>query len=448
MASAEVSPEAVAGTLADAARAAGADGFDVLVVGSNTTAIGVRGGELEDIESSGGLDVGLRVLMGKRQAVVSGSDVSSQALADLAERAVAMAQTAPEDPYAGLAEPSRLADTQPDLELADPTTLDPETLKSRALELERAALSVEGVAQAEGASASQTRSRFHLLTSHGFSGGWESTRHSLGVSAFASQDGQMERDYEHQGRRFLGELPEPEAIGKTAGERAVRRLGAKQMASASLPIIFESRVASSLLGAFLSAIAGTGVARGTSFLKDRMDSRVFAPGITIHDDPTLLRGLGSRPFDAEGVRSEPLRLVENGVLKEWLLNSAAARQLGLTTTGRAHRSVGSPPGVSPTNAWITPGTRTPEEMLAATQQGLLVAEMFGPSLNANTGDYSVGVAGFAIDGGEVAHPVSEVTIAGNLLDMFDTLEAADDLVFDGAVVSPTLRVAEMTVAGG
>ena len=441
------SPEAIAHMLAEAARAAGSDTHDVLVVGSTTTSIGVRGGELEDVEASGGTDVGLRVLLGRKQAVVSGSDVAPDALRVLAERAVAMARNAPDDPFAELADPARLACDVPDLELADGRDVSPDALKERALEVEAAALDVEGVTQAEGASASHTRSKFHLLTSHGFSGGWESTRHSLGVSAFAAREGHMERDYEHQGRRYEADLPSPEAIGKLAGERAVRRLGARQLASGEMPVIFERRVAYSLLGAFLSAISGTSVARGTSFLKDKMDTLVFNDRITIHDDPTVLRGLGSRPFDAEGVRCEPLRLVTDGVLEEWLLNTATARKLGVPTTGRAHRGVGSPPGVSPTNAWIAPGKRTPQDFINDLKTGLLVTEMFGPSLNANTGDYSVGVAGFAIEGGDVAYPVSEVTIAGNLLDIYRSLEVADDLEFDGAVVSPTLRVAEMTVAG-
>ena len=441
------SPESVAHDLAGAARAVGAESYDVLVVQSGTTSIGVRGGELEDIEASGGMDVGLRVLLGQKQAVVSGSDVAPEALHTLAERAVAMARNAPDDPFAGLAEPTRLASDVPDLELADSGEFSPDALKERALAVEQAARDVEGVAQAEGASASQTRSQFHLLTSHGFAGGWASTRHSLGVSAFAARDGQMERDYEHQGRRHASDLPSPDVIGRTAGERAVRRLGAKQLASSAMPVIFERRAADSLLGAFLSAISGTSIARGTSFLKDRMDTLVFSDRITIHDDPTVLRGLGSRPFDAEGVRCEPLRLVQDGVLGEWLLNTATARKLGLATTGRAHRGVGSPPGVSPTNAWIAPGKRTPEDFISDLKSGLMVTEMFGPSLNANTGDYSVGVAGFAVEGGEMAYPVSEVTIAGNLLEMFKSLEVADDLEFDGAIVSPTLRVAEMTVAG-
>ena len=446
-----MSPESIAKDLASAATRAGAPRFDVLAVASRTTGIGVRGGELEDVESSGGVDVGLRVFLGEpgrlQQAVVSGSDVSTAALTALAERAVAMAGAAPEDPHAGLADPARLAPGGTDLELADTAELTAAELKARALAVEAAALAVPGVIQAEGASATHTRSSFRLLTSDGFSGGWESTRHSLGVSAFAERDGHMERDYDHHGRRFLADLPSTDEIGTTAGERAVSRLGARQMGSATLPVMFDRRVADSLLGAFLSAISGPGVARGTSWLKTRMGERIFPQGFHITDDPTLPRGLGSRPFDAEGLPCEPLALINDGVLTSWLLNTASASKLGLQSNARAHRSVGSPPGVAPTNAWIHPGAASRDQLLSDMGEGLLVTEMFGPSLNANTGDYSVGVSGFAVERGEAAHPVNEITVAGNLLDMFATLRAADDLHFDGSVVSPSLLIAQLTVAG-
>ena len=441
------SPEDIAKALSRAAKAAGAQAHDVLAVESATTGIGVRAGELEAVESSSGMDVGLRVFLGRRQAIVSGSDVSDVSLSQLAERAVAMAQNAPEDPYASLAAENELATNPVDLDLHDATELTADALKARAQEVEHAALAVEGVMQAEGASASQTRSRFSLLTSDGFLGGWSSSRHTVGVSAFAQADGQMERDYDHHGQRYLEDLPSPESVGRTAGERTVRRLGAQKMSSGTLPVIFDRRVADNVLGAFLSAIAGTNIARGTSFLKTRMGEQLFPKGFSITDDPLRKRGLGSRPFDAEGVTCEPLKLIEDGVLQHWLLNTASAKKLGLTTTGRAQRSVGSPPGVAPTNSWIAAGDITPDELIGDVKNGLLVAEMFGPSLNLNTGDYSVGVAGFAIQDGEARHPVSEVTIAGNLIEMFSGLRAANDLIFDGSLVSPSLRVPEMRVAG-
>ena len=444
--------DTVADALAQAARAAGAEHFDALVVESQTTGIGVRGGALEDVESTGGVDVGLRVLLGApgeamRQASVSGSDTSPAGLARLAERAVAMAKTSPEDPYAGLAPPERLATDVADLDLADDTVPSPDALLERARAVEAAALAVPGVTQAEGASASHSRSQVRLLTSDGFRAGWGGTRHTVGTSAFAEADGAMERDYDSHSRRHLADLPGAEEVGRTAGERAVRRLGSTQMPSGTLPVVFDRRVAPNLLSAFLRVASGPAVARGTSFLKDRMGERVWARGITIHDDPTLARGLGSRPFDGEGVGVEPVELVHDGVLREWLLNTASARQLGLSTNGRARRGVGGPPGAGPSNCWIAPGSETPEQLAAPIARGVWVAEMFGPSLNPNTGDYSVGVAGFEIVDGVPARPVSEITLAGNLLDIWESVTPASDLRFERATNSPSLRVAGMTVAG-
>ena len=441
------SRESIADDLALAASSAGADSFDILVVDSRSTSVGVRAGELENLESNASQDVGLRVFLGKRQAVVSGSDVSGPALQALATRAVAMAELAPEDPFCGLAEDSQLASNIPDLHLSDGQSPDPGHLRERARQLDAAARAVPGVAQAEGASAGVTESGFHLLASNGFRGAWTSTRHTLGVSAYAERDGAMERDYDYQGRRHLEDLPSAEEVGTTAGERAVRRLGASQMESGTLPVIFDRRVASRILGAFLSATSGPAVARGTSYLGERMGERIFPEGFTISDDPRRPRGLGSRPFDAEGLPGEAMNIVEDGVLRHWLLNLGSARKLGLTSTARASRGVGSPPGVSATNAHIHPGAIGRDDLLRDTGDALLVAEMFGPSLNPNTGDYSVGVAGFAVEGGEVTRPVSEVTVAGNLLDMFRAITAANDLQWDGATVSPTLRIEAMTLAG-
>jgi len=444
-------PTSIADTLAASASAAGARTFDVLAVSSRTTGIGTRGGELEDIGSTSGTDVGLRVFLGSpghtQQAVVSGSDTSPAALRALAERAVAMARAAPEDPTAGLAPQDRLATTLPDFDLADTVELTAAELKDRSLAVEAAALAVPGVTQAEGAQASTTRSSFRLLTSHGFSGGWTSTRHSLGVGAFAEADGVMERDYDHHGRRFLSDLPSAQTIGTTAGQRAVARTGARQLPSGTLPVMFDRRVADSLLGAFLSAISGPSIARGSSWLKTRMNERVFPKGFHITDDPTRPRGLGSRPFDAEGLPCQPITLVDDGVLKSWLLNTASATKLDIASNARAHRSIGSPPGVSPTNAWIHAGSATRADLLRDMNTGLLITEMFGPSLNANTGDYSVGVSGFAVEAGQTTHPVNEITVAGNLLEMFADIRAGDDLVFDGSVVSPSLLISQLTVAG-
>ena len=431
------------------AREAGADAADAIGVYGRSSGVAVRGGELEDIDNSEGSDIGLRVLIGRRQACVSGSDLSPAALQRLAERAVAMAKLAPEDPYCGLAPEERLSDrTDADgLELSDPTQLTPEQLKARALEVEAAALSVPGVRQAEGAQASFSVSSVRLMTSHGFDGGYSSTRHGLSVSALAERDGAMERDYDYGSTRWMSDLRAPEEIGRKAGERAVRRLGSAPMASGAMPIIFSHRVSGSLVGALLGAINGAAVARGVSFLKDAMGDMLFPEAVQIIDDPMRLRGLGSRPFDGEGVATDLTRIIENGQLTTWLLNSSAARQLELETTGHAARGLSSPPGISTSNVHLAAGSESLDALIAKAGNGMLVREMFGPSLNPTTGDYSVGCSGTEIRGGQLAGPVSEVTIAGNLRDMFSSLEAASDLHFEHEVNAPSVLLGGMTLAG-
>ncbi len=435
------------------AREAGADAADAIGVYGRSSGVAVRGGELEDIDNSEGSDIGLRVLIGRRQACVSGSDLSSAALQRLAERAVAMAKLAPEDPYCGLAPADRLSErTHADgLELADATQLSPEQLKARALEVEAAALSVPGVRQAEGAQASFSVSSVRLMTSHGFDGGYSSTRHGLSVSALAEQDGAMERDYDYGSTRWMADLRTPEDIGRKAGERAVRRLGSAPMSSGAMPIIFSRRVSGSLVGALLGAINGAAVARGVSFLKDALKDGVgdqlFPKVVQIIDDPLRVRGLGTRPFDGEGVATDITNIIENGQLTTWLLNSSAARQLGLQTTGHAARGLSSPPGISTSNVHLSAGVESLDALIAKAGNGMLVREMFGPSLNPTTGDYSVGCSGTEIRGGQLAGPVSEVTIAGNLRDMFASLEAADDLHFEHEVNAPSVLLGGMTLAG-
>ncbi len=433
------------------ARYYGAHKAEAIGTHGRSLSISVRGGTLEDIDNSEGRDIGLRVFVGQKQACVSSSDLSNGSLDKLAERAVAMARLAPEDPYCGLADPGRLAthtsDPAPDLDIFDPVDLDADTLLGRAKTLEAAALDVKGVTQAEGANAYMTKGATWLMTSDGFDNGWQSSSHGLSVAAFASDGHGMERDYDHKTTRWLEDLPSVETIGQKAGERAVARLGARKMASTSLPVLFERRVAGSLLSSFISAISGTAIARGVSFLKDKMGQQIFHKGITIRDDPSLKRCVGSHPFDGEGVAGSPLDLVTDGVLQSWILNTATANQLGLATTGHAHRSISSPPGVSSSNAWIAAGRNSPEALAQNMGKGLLVTEMFGPSLNPNTGDYSVGIAGFTITNGQRDMPVSEVTIAGNLLDMFKTLIVADDLQFDEALNSPTALIDNMVIAG-
>lgn len=435
--------------LIKAAKDAGAQSADAVATHGRSLGIAVRDNALEDIESSEGRDIGLRVMIGRRQACVSSSDLSTASIQALAERAVAMAKLAPEDPYCGLPDESLLATAggADALDVWDDTQMNPVLLKSRAHELEAAALSIDGVAQAEGANASWSTSAFAYATSHGFRDGWRASRHGLSVSAIAQSGGGMERDYDFESTRHFGSLSDPEKIGKEAGTRAVARLGARQIPSAALPIIFDERISGGLLSALLGAISGPAITRGVSFLKDDLGKAVFAPHIQILEDPLLPRGDGSRPWDGEALNVKKRHIVEDGILKTWLLNMSSARQLNLPPTGHGTRGIGSPPGVSATNTWIMAGEKSPEQLMADIGEGFLISEMFGPSLNSNTGDYSVGVSGFKIEKGARAFPVSEVTIAGNIRDMYKTMIPASDLIMDSATNAPSLLCEGLTLAG-
>jgi len=434
-------------TLLVKAKHYGADAADAVATHGRSLTIAVRGGELEDVDNSENRDVGLRVMVGQRQACVSSSDMSKTSLDTLAERAVAMAKLAPEDPYCGLADPERLEDATKKLDLFDCTTKDPQELKARAHILEDAAMSVKGITQAEGAHALATSSAIYFMTSHGFANGWRSSRHGIGVTAFAQQDGAMERDYDMKGARWFSDLDDPETVGLVAGMRAIAKLGARQLKSGPSPVMFDERVSGSLISALLGAISGPAITRGTSYLKDSLSKQVFGKGINVIDDPTLARGHGSRPWDGEGVKVKKQALVKDGVLQTWLLNTSTAKQLGLKTTGHAYRGIGSPPAVGSTNTYLENGSQSPAELMADMGDGLLITEMFGPSLNGNTGDYSVGVSGFKIENGTRAYPVNEITIAGNLLDIYKSITPANDLNFDGATVAPTVLVEGLTIAG-
>lgn len=425
----------------------GATSADAVATHGRSLAVVVRGGELEDVDNSEGRDIGLRVMVGQRQACVSSSDMSDLSIDQLAERAVAMAKLAPEDPYCGLADESQLSIFEMDLELYDDKAMTPAKLKSRALEVEAAALRVKGVLQAEGANASHASSAIYFMTSHGFSQGWKSSRHDLSVSAIAEENGSMERDYDYEGTRWFEDVRTPEQIGRRAGERAIARLGSRKMKSGAMPVMFDQRVSGALIAAMINSITGPSIARGVSFLKDKMGETLFNPDIQIIDDPLMLRGHGSRPYDGEGIVPVKRHLIKDGTLQTWLLNCASARQLNLKTTGHATRSIGAPPGVSATNSYLSAGSKTPESLIKDMGEGLLITEMFGPSLNSNTGDYSVGIAGFKIENGQKSYPVSEVTIAGNLLEMYKTLIPANDLIFDAATVAPSLLTQGLTVAG-
>ncbi|PHR61665.1 MAG: modulator protein [Robiginitomaculum sp.] len=434
-------------TLLGFAKQFGADKADAISAHGRSLSIGVREGKLEDVDNSEGKDIGLRVFVGQRQACVSSSDLSNTSLSKLAERAVAMAKLAPEDPFCGLAAQENLATVSPELDLFDPTELDADALFARAKILEQSALSDSRVQQAEGANANTVSSSLFFMTSEGFANGWRSTHHGISVSAIASDGTSMERDYDYAGERYFSDLTDPEQIGRKAAARVIARLGAKQIASGNMPILFERRVASQILSAFIGAISGPAIARGVSFLKDEMDAQVFAGHITITDNPLRVRGLGSHPWDGEGVVSKPLDIIKNGVLQSWLLNTSVGKQLGLKTTGHAARGVAAPPGVASSNTYIHAGEKSPEQLMQDIGKGLQITEMFGPSVNSNTGDFSVGIAGFAIENGERTTPVNEVTIAGNLKDMFKSLIPANDLAFKGPISSPSLLIPTMVVAG-
>ncbi len=429
------------------ARAAGADAADALVVAGTSLGVQRRLGQTEHLERSESHDLGLRVFVGKRQALVSSTSVDPAGFALLAERAVAMARVVPDDPYAGLAERAAPPDDAALFELDDPAEPDAEALIARAAAAEEAALAVPGVTNSEGAEAGYGRTVLALATSAGFAGRFVRSSHSVSASVLAGSGTSMQRDYDYATAVHLADLDDAARIGRTAGERAVARLNPARPKTAKIPVVYDPRVAGSLVSHFASAINGASVARGTSFLKDRMGERVFAAGITVVDDPRRRRGLRSRPFDGEGVPTGARNLAEDGVLLTWLLDSRSARQLGLQSTGHASRGTGAPPSPAPSNLYLRPGPLSPAELMADIKEGIYVTELIGMGINMVTGDYSRGAAGFMIRDGALSEPVAEVTIAGTMPEMFAALVPANDLVFRRGTDAPTVRVDGMTLAG-
>ncbi len=429
------------------ARKAGADAADALLVQSAGQSATRRLGKLEKIERAEGADLGLRVFVGRRQAIVSTSDLGRASLGRLVENALAIARAVPEDRYAGLADADRIGRDVPALDLDDGEEPAAEALAERAAAAEDAALAEPGISNSEGAEAGWSRIRTTLVASNGFAGSTARSRHSLSAAVIAGADGKMERDYEFATVVRAKDLPEPAALGRRAAGRALRRLNPRKVKSRSLPVMFDPRVAGGIVRHLASAIAGPAVARGTTFLKDRLGQPIFAPGVTIVDDPHRADGLRSCGFDAEGIATAPRKLVDAGVLTTWLLDCASARQLGLESSGHAARGVGSPPAPAPTNAYVAAGQASPEELMSDIKEGIYVIEMLGMGINYITGDYSRGAAGFWIQDGALGWPVSEVTIAGNLADMFRQLTPANDLEFRYGIDAPTLRIDAMTVAG-
>ncbi|WP_323800188.1 TldD/PmbA family protein [Parasphingorhabdus sp.] len=438
-----------ADALISQAKKAGADAADAIYVCDAATQVQMRLGNLEDVERSEGEEIGLRVFVGKRSATVSSSDMDPQILSALVGRALDMAREAPEDQYAGLAPEELLLKTEPHaIEGDDGQDPDPEFLRELALKAEDAARAVEGVSNSEGGGASAGRSIVALATSHGFSGAYSTSGYSLSASVIAGAGDGMERDYAYDSVRFLEDLDDPEKIGREAGERAVSRLGPVSFKSGAMPVVYDPRVGNSLLGHFISAIAGSSIARKTSFLLDALDTQVFDSALTVIDCPHRKRGLRSKAFDGEGLPTSKTKLIDNGRLTQWIMESASARQLGLQPTGHASRGVGGAPGVSVTNLHMGNGSISQAELIKDIKHGVFITELIGMGVNPVTGDYSRGAGGFLITDGEIGPPVSEITIAGNLKDMFKSLIAANDLEYRYSVNVPSLRTDSMTVAGG
>lgn len=445
-----LSPDAArdkAASIVDLARKRGADAADAAYVGDRSQGVSVRLSQLEDVHRSEGEEIGLRVFVGQRNATISSSDLSHDALATLVDRAIAMAKEAPVDQYAGLAPRDMLFRGDPaDLDLDDGGDPDPAVLKARAMAAEDEARSVPGVTNSNGSSASASASIFAIATSDGFAAATRATGYSNSASVVAGEGGTMQRDYSWHSARHAADLEPPVDIGRRAAERAVARVNPVSIKAGTMAVLFDPRVAATLLGHFVGAISASAIARQSSFLLDALGTQIFADGVAIKDDPFRKRGLRSRAFDGEGLPVQAMELVSDGVLRTWLAESASARQLGIQPTGHAVRGVSGAPGAGPSNLYFAPGTRSREDMIAGIKQGVLVTELIGQGVNGVTGDYSRGAAGFLITDGEIGPPVAEITIASNLKQIFRALEPASDLHFRRGVDSPTLLVPEMTVA--
>lgn len=443
----DLEPLSLLADLVGRARSHGADAADAVLTEGVSVSVAQRLGQPERLERAEGQDLGLRVLVGTRQAIVSTTDFSRRALDELIDRAISMARVAPEDPHLGLADPAALATRFPDLDTVDPVEPSAEQLVERAKIAEQAALDVQGVTNSEGADAGWSRSRVALAASNGFAGMHEVTRHSVSAVVLAGTGTAMERDYEYATAVHAADLESPADIGVRAGAKAVARLNPRKVPTQKVPIVFDRRVSSLLLRALSGAISGSSIARGTSFLKNSLGKQVFGPHINIVDDPFRVRGLRSHPFDGEGLAPERRMIIEGGVLTTWLLDLRSGRQLGLQSTGHASRGTSSPPSPSPTNLYLEAGPVTPEELIVDIKDGLYVTDLMGAGVNGVTGDYSQGAAGFWIEGGKISFPVSEITIAGNIKEMFLNMVPASDLLFRTGIDTPTVRIEGLQIAG-
>lgn len=430
------------------ARRAGADAAEAILVSGTSLAVQVRQGRSEELERSEHNDVGLRVFVGTRSAIVSATSVDPAGFGRLIEQALAMARVVPEDRFAGLCDHAQTGRFQDDaLDLVDVAEPDIAELTERAHIAEAAALAVGGVTNSQGGSAGYGRNEIMLATSGGFSGRYGRTSHSISASVLAGSGTTMQRDYDYHSSVHLADLDDPATIGRSAGERAVARMNPVKPRTGRMPVVFDPRVSNSLLGHLSGAINGASIARGTSFMKDRMGSRILPSSITVIDDPTRPRASRSKPFDGEGVRTAPLLLVENGELRHWVLDGRSGRQLGLPSSGNASRGPSSPPSPSASNLYLTGGATSPQDLMTDIKEGVYLNEMMGNAVNGLTGDYSRGAAGFMIRDGALAEPIAEFTIAGNLIEMFASLQVANDLVFRRGTDAPTIRIDTLTIAG-
>ena len=436
--------------LLEAAQKAGADAADAMAVDGTSISIDVRNGKLEQAERSDGLEIGLRVILGQRSATISASDVRPETMAMMAERAVAMAQEAPDDPYIGLADPDQIGvglDPQL-LELFDDSPEPaPEDLEQDAIRAEAAALAVEGITQIDGCSAGYGSSRVHLAATNGFSGGYTRSSRSVSCVAIAGSGTEMERDYDGDSRIFQADLRSPEDIGETAARRTLERMNPKRPKTGAYPVLYDERISSSLIGHLLSAVNGGAIARGSSWLLDALGTQVLPKGVTLTDNPHAPRKMASRPFDAEGLPTQKRLIVDDGTLQGWTLDLATGRKLGMASTGNAVRGTSSAPSPSPWNIEMTQGDKTRDDLIRDMGTGLLVTSMIGATINPNTGDYSRGAAGYWVENGELAYPVSGVTIAGSLPEMLKTVIPANDARTWLSRVVPSLLVEGMTLAG-
>ncbi len=429
------------------AKRKGADAADAVFVKSVGMSQSVRLGQPERREREESQDIGLRLLIGKRQAAASSADLSPKALEGLADRVIAMAKAVPEDPYIGLADPEQLTSSFPDLDLEDPTEPSADELSARALACEEAARAVPGITNSEGGDAGWNRTELALVGSNGFAGAYARTGHSVSTAVIGGSGDGMERDYDYSTALHLGDMRDPAEVGKRAGERTIKRLNARKVETVKVPVVYDPRVSGSLIGHLAGAINGSSIARGTSFLKDKLGEKILPEGIRVIDAPFKTRGRRSRPFDAEGLAGSERAMIDAGVLTGWFLDLGTARQLGLESSGNAMRGTAGPPSPAPTNLYMEPGSISPEDMIGEIEQGFYVTEMMGRGVNDVTGDYSRGASGFWIEKGEIAFAVSGLTIAGNLLDMYPTLTAANDLEFRIGMDAPTIRIDGLTVAG-